>query len=82
MDNERGGYKMERLQRINNRLAVDDLELHCGDGLEIMVRGTWVPGRVEYDHGPTGWYLVVNQEPGDEMLAVRLYPGILAQVPE
>lgn len=71
---------MGRLERVNNRLVVDDWELHCGDGLEIMVRGTWIPGRVELDGG-RNWYLVVNQEPGDEMLAVQLYSGILARMP-
>ena len=29
--------------------------LHCGECMDVKVRGKWIPTRIEYDRG---WYLV------------------------
>lgn len=40
-----------------DRFVVDGYGLHCGDTIEVLLNGTWVPTRIEYDYN-FSWYLV------------------------
>lgn len=70
------GYNSE-----NNRygLLVSDLweheGFHCGDGMEVMVDGKWVPTRIEksWDERGGEWYLVDTPYKGDlEYIRARI----------
>ena len=52
------GVEDEGLYRIDDRWALGDQPLHCGDRLHVRVGGQWLPGRIEYEDR-TGWVLVV-----------------------
>ena len=43
--------------RYNIRFDLNDYYggLHCGECMDVKVRGKWIPTRIEYDRG---WYLV------------------------
>lgn len=32
--------------------------LHCGEGFEVLLNGSWVHTRIEYDWDSNQWYLV------------------------
>lgn len=65
----------------SGRLALGDRELHCGDPLELLVAGRWVPVRVEWSDR-WGWYAACCQRPGDGgTLLIRLRPGLVAKLP-
>ncbi len=63
------------------RLSLDDQDLHCGDGIDLLIRGRWVPVRVELAER-WGWYAVCSQQakPSDgDALMIRLRAGLLAR---
>ena len=41
--NENGRYEVLLLD------STSIYELHCGDGLELLINGKWIEARVEYD---------------------------------
>lgn len=43
--------------RYNIRFDLNDYYggLHCGECMDVKVRGKWIPTHIEYDRG---WYLV------------------------
>lgn len=65
------GYNQE-----NGRygLLVSDLwehpGFHCGECMEVMVEGEWVPTRIEMDYSGL-WYLVDTPYRGDGLEYVR-----------
>ncbi len=68
---------MERLGRAaGGRLTMTGRGLHCGETLRLLVAGRVLPARLEWRE-ETGWYLVADQEPGDEALAVPARPWLL-----
>lgn len=54
--------------RERERWALDNVELHCGDGLQVCVGGHWLPVRVEYQDR-IGWLLYADDD------AVRILPS-------
>lgn len=67
-------------QGVGDRLALQSYDLHCGDDIELMVAGRWVPGRVEKDER---WYAGVYQQRGVHgELSVALHPGLIARWPK
>lgn len=76
MTRGRLGYNYE-----NDRygLLVSDLwendGFHCGETMEVMVGGNWIPTRIEMSWSETGnrWYLVGTPYMGDlEYVRVRI----------
>lgn len=52
----------------------DDEGLHCGETLEALLGGEWIPTRIEYDPNikhSNGWYLVGLKKVPLELLTVR-----------
>lgn len=67
--------------RTNNRYGLLVMDLwendgfHCGESMEVMVNGEWVPSRMEMARDERGshWYLVNTPFRGDlEFVKVRL----------
>ena len=66
----------------DGRLELADRGVHCGDVIEVLVAGRWVPCRVEYDKA-VGWYGLIQQQPGDGgTMRVLLRIGTVARWPE
>ena len=53
--------------------GVDDYGygLHCGEGLDVLIDGEWVPSRIEFAHSGRRWYLVGVNAKGLTGLRVR-----------
>ena len=47
--------------QASNRWRLDGVDLHCGDGLEVSIRGVWFPVRVEHDDRH-GWILYADND--------------------
>lgn len=61
------------------RLAMEQQELHAGDGCELLVQDQWVPVRVELSDR-WGWYAIVQQRLGDGgTLSIPLRVGLWAR---
>ena len=54
-----------------DRFVVDGYGLHCGDTMEVLLNGTWVATRIEYDYN-FNWYLVGLKGLELEGLTVRI----------
>lgn len=66
---------MERLviHQIEDKLELNGFVLQNGDGIEILVLGTWLAGVVAHDK--RGWYLETTPEIG-----IRLKTGLAARL--
>ncbi len=64
----------ETADRYDIRFDVNDYYggLHCGDCMEVFVRGKWKPTRMEYGDN---WYLVGIRAADLTGLRVRIYQG-------
>lgn len=49
----------ERTERMDIRFGLEEYYggLHCGEGMEVMLDGKWIPTRIEMDIN-CKWYLV------------------------
>lgn len=47
--------------RESDRRRLDGVDLHCGDGLEVSIRGVWFPVRIEHDDRH-GWILYADHD--------------------
>lgn len=54
-----------------DRFVVNGYGLHCGDTMEVLLNGTWVSTRIEYDY-KSSWYLVGLRGLELEGLTVRI----------
>ena len=62
----------------------DSHGLSCGQGIEILLRGQWIPARVELFGDSRRWYAAVRQEKewreeAQEEAAVLLGPGLIVR---
>ena len=56
MNGEGWGYDREI-----DRWILAGRDLHCGDGLEVSIRGVWIPVRMEHDDRH-GWILYADND--------------------
>ncbi len=49
----------ESMERMDIRFGLEEYYggLHCGEGMEVMIDGKWIPTRIEVDT-KRKWYLV------------------------
>ena len=56
--------------RSSDRWLLDGIDLHCGDGLEVLIARHWLPVRVEHEDRH-GWVLLAESD------TVRILPSRL-----
>jgi len=55
------------------RLELDSYPLDCGDRIELLIFGHWIPGTVQL--GASGWYMLTLEN----NVGIRLQMGLTAR---
>ncbi|MDE2099693.1 MAG: DUF5348 domain-containing protein [Patescibacteria group bacterium] len=62
-----------------NRLQLEGEQLHCGDGIELLIAGRYVAVRLEWHSTWQRWYAAVPTGQGSDELVVMLRAGLPAR---